>query len=107
MQILSKYIDKKIEKLLANPELVAKGANKEILLKEIHEKIGAEIPPRYKDSEYNDIENVNRIIKNGKGVYFYGGAGTGKTHALYGILKALRLENLKDEIRVINFINFL
>jgi DNA replication protein DnaC len=50
------------------------------------------IPERYKDAKLEDVpERVksafNETIKNQKGLYIYGGVGTGKTHIAYAIQK--------------------
>jgi DNA replication protein DnaC len=50
------------------------------------------IPERYKNAKLEDVpERVrsafNETVKNKKGLYIYGGVGTGKTHIAYAIQK--------------------
>lgn len=50
-------------------------------------------PPRYAEIKTTDIpEKVLQALVNGKGLYLWGGCGTGKTHIAYAIKKK-RLEN--------------
>lgn len=54
------------------------------------------IPERYQEATINeDIYNaVGEALKNKKGLYLYGGAGTGKTYALYGAYRILKIKNI-------------
>jgi len=58
----------------------------------IQSQIDHYIPKRYRDCSKDDIpkevaEKINKALEEGKGLFFYGQAGTGKTHIMYAILK--------------------
>lgn len=55
-------------------------------------KIYKNVPPRYKDAEIitDDYKNIPELLRESKGIYFHGTAGTGKTYLLYAICKRLR-----------------
>ena len=58
---------------------------------------GVNVPPRYRDATIEDkelVESIKKTFENGKGYYFYGGAGTGKTYLLYYLLMTFRKLNL-------------
>ena len=55
------------------------------------------LPPRYIDADVLNLdlrEKLNKAVKNKKGVYLYGQAGTGKTYILYAMLKYMRAYGL-------------
>ena len=55
-------------------------------------RVNRNIPPRYKDCSKETIpkeikEKINQAMKEKKGIFLYGEAGTGKTYIMYSILK--------------------
>jgi len=67
------------------------------------------IPRRYEDVEFDKLPQIVKdkyplLRKDKKGLYLFGGVGTGKTYAAYGIYKQWLLdrEQEKDVIQTIN-----
>lgn len=75
---------------------------------EILKETQRDVPALYKDAWLTDDKLFEKIRKNfneGRGCYFYGGIGTGKTYLLYAILRLLRARS--SRARVINVPDFL
>ena len=101
MKTLSDLIDEKAKKLFKsqNPDIEQKSVD--IFKEELSIRIGTRIPKRYKDSDIDDsflIEKIMESLTNKKGIYFYGSAGTGKTHILYALLKRARIIGMEVEM---------
>jgi DNA replication protein DnaC len=67
------------------------------------------IPKRYEDVEFDKLPKVVQdkypaIRKERRGLYIFGGVGTGKTYSAYGIYKQWQadMENETENIRTIN-----
>ena len=111
---ISELIEKRVKDILARQE-EAKGQNssgnyyiqtEEVIRSELQEKI-SKVPERFKDAEIDEVTHakIKKVFAEKKGCYFYGTAGTGKTHLLYGLLKFLRISgyscniwNLPDQL---------
>ena len=68
------------------------------------------IPLRYKDVDYKDLKQQIKTTFDGikesrKGMYIYGGVGTGKTHIAYAIYK--QCQELKLKCRFYNSVDVL
>src|SRR3989338_7311846 len=75
---------------------------------EILKEIQYDIPILYKDAWLTDnklFEKIRKNLKERRGCYFYGEAGTGKTYLLYAILRLLRATS--SRARVINVPDFI
>jgi DNA replication protein DnaC len=67
-----------------------------------------EVPLRFNSA---DITTLDERLKNykfdgKKGLYIWGGCGTGKTHALYAIARAI-FANTRKTVQVVNIVEFL
>lgn len=60
------------------------------------------IPKRYEDVEFEQLPDVvknaySKLRAERKGIYLWGGVGTGKTHAAYGVYKKWQEERKAEE----------
>lgn len=101
MKTLNELIQKRVEFLLEkqternkdNSDSWHSDNSKEYYIEEIKIDVQKNIPKRYLEAKLIDEDIINKIknnLKEKKGIYFYGTAGTGKTYLLYAILRRLR-----------------
>lgn len=105
--MLNDLIEKRVKDILSRQE-ERKKANpngnyyeytEETIKAEIEDSI-SRVPERYKDAEVDEAMHtkIKKAVDDRKGCYFYGGAGTGKTHLLYGLYKTFRVSGYRCEV---------
>src|SRR3990167_4571627 len=105
--MLNELIEKRIKSILSqqekrrqeNPENKYMEYTADSLKLKIEKGI-SNLPERYKNAEPDEkiLEKVREALIENRGCYFYGGAGTGKTHLLYGFLKVFKISGHDCEI---------
>ena len=66
------------------------------------------IPERYQGVSYDDVpNNIRDAFEAGKGIYLWGGIGTGKTHIAYALQRHSQLPTSKRRAISINVVEIL